>query len=69
MLSYPYTEGQTVTYQGAVAELHDRTFKAWTCPCRRAHPVEDPRFALTLPGSRKVVAWHVRPASLTPAEA
>lgn len=65
MLTYPYTEGQLVTYHGSVTERHGRTYRVWLCPCRRAHPVEQPRFALTDPDTGQTMAWHVRPASLT----
>lgn len=66
MLTYPYTEGQQVTYHGSVTELHGQTFRAWLCPCRsRAHAVEDPRFVLAHLDTGRPAAWHVRPASLT----
>lgn len=68
MLTYPYAEGQTVTYHGSATELHGQTFRAWICPCRRAHPVEQPRFALVEPDTGRTVAWHVRPTSLTAPE-
>jgi hypothetical protein len=67
MLTYPYTEGQTVTYHGSITERHGRTYQAWACRCRHAHPVEDPRFMLTDPDTGRAAAWHVRPTSLTPA--
>lgn len=67
MLTYPYAEGQTVTYHGSVLERHGRTYKEWLCRCRRAHAVEQPRFMLADPDTNQAVAWHVRPGSLTPA--
>jgi hypothetical protein len=67
MLTYPYTEGQTVTYHGSITERHGHTYQAWLCHCRHAHPVEDPRFMLSNPDTNQAVAWHVRPTSLTPA--
>jgi hypothetical protein len=67
MLTYPYTEGQPVTYHGSVTTAHGRTYHAWICRCRHAHPVEDPRFMLTDPNTGRAEAWHVRPASLTAA--
>lgn len=65
MLTYPYTEGQTVTYHGSHTEMHGKSFHAWVCPCRRAHAVDQPRFMLSDTDTRRPVAWHVRPASLT----
>ena len=66
MLTYHYTEGQTVTYHGSITERHGRTYRAWICPCRRAHAVDQPRFMLTDPDTGHAKAWHVRPASLSP---
>jgi hypothetical protein len=67
MLSYPYTEGQQVTYHGSRVDAHGRTYRVWLCRCRRAHAVEQPRFMLADPDTNRTVAWHVRPASLTAA--
>jgi hypothetical protein len=67
VLAYPYTEGQTVTYHGSHTDKHGHTYRAWICRCRRAHAVEQPRFMLSDPDTNKAVAWHVRPASLSPA--
>lgn len=64
MLTYPYREGQSVTYHGRHAALRNRTWRVWLCRCRHAHPVEDPRLMLEDPDAGRVLAWHVRPAHL-----
>lgn len=63
MTYHPRTEGELVIYGGSLTDHHG-TYQAWTCPCRRAHAAENPRWLLTDPDGGHDQLWHVKPSSI-----
>jgi hypothetical protein len=66
VITYPQREGQAVTYHGSHTQLHGQQLTAHICRCRRAHPVEAPRYELRDTNGRWLLRC-VRPRSITPA--
>ena len=60
------TDGIPVTYHGTHDHLHNQQFTAHLCACRKAHPVEAPRYELRDDTGRWLLRC-VRHGSIQPA--